>query len=712
MATTAEYLTQLKKDKKNLVNNLVAKGVSASDSETFTSLVPKVNDVKAKLQDKIVNPLEEGREVISDDNYDGLNKVTINPIKASMIEGLKASNIKKNVEILDIVGTYGATSQIKYATPSQEEQIIKPDSGIEFLSQVTIQPVTSGIDEDIVPTNIKKGVNILGVEGTFDGDLNFQTKTVSANANDDLVVTPDYGYDALDSITVKKVTSNIDSNIKSENIKNGIEILGVEGTYAPDPSMENKYIYPATYEKEIYPDEGYSYFDKVTIAPVTSSIDSNIKTTNIKKGVNILGVEGTLEEVNGEEIFVTPTKEEQVIIPDLEAGKNAITKATINPVTSAVDENIVNTNIKKGISILGVEGSFEGASALQDKTVTPTSEEQYVTADSEYDALSSVTIEAVSTEDITVDPYMSTKTYVRSDGKFINSVTVNQVTSDVDANIQPENIKQNMSILGVVGTYTGTQQNYFSALNNTGDTDVAGIVKSIIAVPENVVITVGKYQFFGCTGLTSVPKLDYSNLTDCTWMFYNCTNITDISNFVNLNKITNANAIFGNCSKITSADLTTWNGTNITNYLGLFSSCSKLVNVDLSGLVSPNGTTTQSMFNGCSVLKSITANNTQITINSSCSYMFSNCKALVTLDLSWLVSTVKVDCLYMFSHCDNLQFLDIRNLALNLVTSRNGMFNYVPTTCEIIVGTDADKTWMTTNFPDYTNVKTVAELEV
>ena len=46
MATTAEYLTQLQTDKATLVTNLVAKGVDATNDETFTSLVPKVANIQ------------------------------------------------------------------------------------------------------------------------------------------------------------------------------------------------------------------------------------------------------------------------------------------------------------------------------------------------------------------------------------------------------------------------------------------------------------------------------------------------------------------------------------------------------------------------------------------------------------------------------------------------------------------------------------------
>ena len=59
----------------------------------------------------------------------------------------------------------------------------------------------------------------------------------------------------------------------------------------------------------------------------------------------------------------------------------------------------------------------------QTKTVTPTTSKQNITADS---------------------------------GKHLEKVVVNAVTSAIDANITAENIKSGVSILGVVGTYTGS----------------------------------------------------------------------------------------------------------------------------------------------------------------------------------------------------------------------------------------------------------------
>lgn len=56
MATTTDYLTQLQTDKQTLVTNLVAKGVEADNSETFTTLVPKVADIQTEDEGKWKRP--------------------------------------------------------------------------------------------------------------------------------------------------------------------------------------------------------------------------------------------------------------------------------------------------------------------------------------------------------------------------------------------------------------------------------------------------------------------------------------------------------------------------------------------------------------------------------------------------------------------------------------------------------------------------------
>ena len=121
-------------------------------------------------QSKTVDPATTSVEVKPGTGYTGLDKVTVNAVTAAIDSDIVAGNIKKDVNILGVTGSVvelvGETANV---TPTTTEQIITPTTG-NGLTSVTVAGVTSSIDANIIAENIKKDVTILGVTGTYEGE--------------------------------------------------------------------------------------------------------------------------------------------------------------------------------------------------------------------------------------------------------------------------------------------------------------------------------------------------------------------------------------------------------------------------------------------------------------------------------------------------------------------------------------------------------------
>lgn len=146
-------------------------------------------------------------------------------------------------------------------------------------------------DATAVIEDIKQGKTVYARGQKLTGTMpNRGSVTISPNT-----VSQEHDSGYYDSIKVNAVTNEIDANIKSENIKDGISILGVEGNLV-ELNGQTITVAPSTTEKVINPEEGYNGITQVTVEAVTNNIDTNIKQENIKKDVSILGITGTLEE--------------------------------------------------------------------------------------------------------------------------------------------------------------------------------------------------------------------------------------------------------------------------------------------------------------------------------------------------------------------------------------------------------------------------------
>lgn len=99
---------------------------------------------------------------------------------------------------------------------------------------------------------------------------------------------------------------------------------------------------------------------------------------------------GTMPDNGGMAGSITAKAQEVSVPMGFHDGSGKVSIATTE------QEKLIPANIKQGITVLGIPGEYTGEGmTLQSKTVTPTKTAQTVQPDAGYDALSSVTVNAI-----------------------------------------------------------------------------------------------------------------------------------------------------------------------------------------------------------------------------------------------------------------------------------------------------------------------------
>ena len=137
-------------------------------------------------------------------------------------------------------------------------------------------------------------------------------------------------------------------------------------------------------------------------------------------------------------------------------------------------------------------------------------------------------------------------------------------------------------------------------------------ITKLIRHPNTSKFTSMNNMFYNCTRLTdaNLSSFDTSNVTSMYYMFDECYNLTsiDLSSF-NTPQVTNMNGMFNKCSCLTSLDLSSFNTSAVTDMSRMFSHCYKLTSLNLSNWDTSNVTKMTNMFERCSGLTEITINN-------------------------------------------------------------------------------------------------------
>ncbi len=185
-------------------------------------------------------------------------------------------------------------------------------------------------DSDLVPANIKSGVDIFDIEGTLvvssvvDNDADGITSTLDEDDND--------------------ATDKGDSDLIANNIRGGIDIFGVSGNLTERGSFAIAATTPSASAQTASVRVPAGVYDGDESVSHVVKGDSDLVPANIKSGVDIFDIEGTLvvsSVVDNDADGITSTLDEDD-----------------NDATDKGDSDLVAANIKKGVSIFGVTGTY------------------------------------------------------------------------------------------------------------------------------------------------------------------------------------------------------------------------------------------------------------------------------------------------------------------------------------------------------------------
>lgn len=583
--------------------------------------------------------------------------------------GITANKIKKDETILGVTGTYeGGTD-----TSDANAQASDIDNG---------------------KTAYVNGTKITGT-GTI---LKGQTKSVTPSTAAQ-TITPDARYNGLTQVAIGAVDNTIDANIVQANIKAGVTILGVQGNLEPDKPNQTKSVTPTTSQQTIEPDVGYE-LASVTINAVDNTIDNNIAAENIKDGITILGITGTLEEG-------IDTSDATATENDIEKNKTAYVDGQL--IIGAVEKQYVLNLGRDDFAQLEVDSSnnLNILAEMTDKCILQENasinisvdndliiEEAGITADKIVEGESIFGVEGIAqtggegytgyyvgegsswnTGDASVSIYDNRKlefsmTHLYQDNLIIapeGGVGIDATFSDVATAIglTPGKIKKDETIIGVTGTYEGSGEQITNitlpSAITFANSDITEIPNWFLTADASMLKSMN-YLFDGCNMLqtANLSGRVYPNMGNFQNTFARCSNLTtmNMSN-ITVNDLSTLNYLCSYDNKLTTANLSGLKLSRATTYFEqCFRGCNNLTSIDMSNITynkeyDSHSIQANMMFQNCFNLTSF---NFGIVSNNSLSLrgtsMFQGCNNLTTVNLYNVDSFYDINC--MFMNCRNL----------------------------------------------------------
>ena len=168
------------------------------------------------------------------------------------------------------------------------------------------------------------------------------------------------------------------------------------------------------------------------------------------------------------------------------------------------------------------------------------------------------------------------------------------------------------------------------------------------------------------------------NIEDCTNMFYDCSDITEINlSQFKIPLVKSLRDMFSYCSSLVLIDLSNFDTSSINSMEGTFSWCYALTSLDLSSFNTSSVNIMRGMFYQCSSLTSLNVSNFDTSHVDDMFYMFALCPLLTSLDLSNFNTSLVNDMQGMFYGSTSLEYINLNNFHENKLGNYQNMFSNI-----------------------------------